>query len=100
MDSGLQEQLVTGDSLLQGVLGVLVDRGLPEGKRTFNASVLLHAIGCHTVVLTDCLPVAMGHLLIECSNTGGERLGQPNRELDMRGTTESCLQLADCVSAA
>jgi len=100
MDSGLQEQLVTGGSLQKGVLGVLVDWRLPEGKRTFNASVLLHAIGFHTVVLTDCLPVAMGHLLIECSNAGGERLGQPNRKLDMRGTTESCLQLADCVSAA
>lgn len=100
MDSGLQEQLVTGGSLLKGVLGVLVDGGVSKAKGTFKASLLLSTVGCHTIVLIDCLPVAVGYLPVKGSNAGGERLGQPNRELDMRGTTESYLQLADCVGAA
>jgi len=100
MDRGLEEQLVTSGSLVKGVLGVLVDGRLAKGKGTFNASLLLSAVGCHTIILLDCLPVAMGHLLVKCGNTGGEGLGQPDRELNMRGTIESNLQLADCVSAA
>jgi len=100
MDSGGQKEPVTGSSLLHGVLGVQVDGRLTKGKGAFQASLLLHAIGCHPVILVDSLPVTVGHLPVKCSDTSGETLGEPECKLDMGCTVNAALQLSDCVGAA
>ena len=77
-------------------LGVL-DGSLPEGPRTVDSGLLLHAIGVNSIVHLDSNTVALNHF----SDVSHPNLsGKIHRELKVRGTfLETFLKLPSGVNS-
>lgn len=97
MHGGVKELFITLCLLSLTLLSVDIEWTLTKGVRSVEASILLHAVVCYTIILTDYSPVAVRDLLNKTSNPACLSLRKENSKLEVRRSFCTLLELPNCI---